>query len=125
MTFLQVGPNPNNMVDVPAPTSYSYGLQDISAAEAGRVQDEGNTMHKMRTSQKRKMALSWSDLDGGAVSHILQAFNEEYVYVRYLDALTNSYEVREFYTGDKSAPLRCVTVGGATYTTLSFDIIER
>ena len=63
--------------------------------------------------------------DGPTTAAILQAFNPEYVWVRYLDAMANAYQVREFYVGDRSAMLRQITIGGVTYSTLSFDIIER
>lgn len=63
MSVLRVGQDWSSMAEVtPDPASMTWGLQDISSSDAGRVQDAGNTMYKMRTSQKRKLQLSWSGL---------------------------------------------------------------
>lgn len=112
-------------VEMPAPDTFSWGLQDVSSADSGRTNDPDATMHKNRITQKRKISLAWKDPDGATTSLILKAFNPEYVSVRYLDALENEYQTRTFYMGDRSAPLRQVTVNGRTYSTVSFDIIER
>jgi len=125
MDFIQVGPSLDSLTTLPAPTDWGWGLQDISSSDAGRVQDAGSTMYKMRVGQKRKLSVTWKNLDGSTTARILQAFNPEYVFVRYLDAMDDAYEVREFYTGDKSAPLRTVGIGGAVYSSLTFNIIER
>lgn len=112
-------------VEMPAPDTFNWGLQDVSAPDSGRTNDADATMYKMRVTQKRKISLAWRDTDGPTTARILQAFNPEYVSVRYLDPLTDTYQTRTFYTGDRSAPVRQVTVHGKTYTTVSFDIIER
>lgn len=122
---LSVGTTAGSLSEVRAPDSMGWGLQDISSADSGRLSDGANTMMKNRTTQKRKISLAWNDPDGPTTAAILQAFNPEYVWVRYLDAMANAYQVREFYVGDRSAMLRQITLGGVTYSTLSFDIIER
>jgi len=124
-TFLSVGTSSSSLSAVPAPTGFQWGLQDISAADSGRTNDGAATMQKNRVTQKRKLQLSWTNPSAADTATILSAFNPEYVYVRYLDAMANAYETRQFYVGDRSAPLRQVTVNGVTYTTLSFNIIER
>lgn len=126
--MLAVGSSPNNLIDiVPDPASLSWGLQDISASDAGRVHDAGNTMYKMRTSQKRKLTITWNLVTAAQASVILQAFNAEYFYVRYFDAMDNQFEIREFYAGDRSAPFKWFQLPkkGTRFTTLSFGIIER
>lgn len=128
---IQVGTTTSNLVDVPVePDAITWGLQDISASDAGRVHDSGNTMYKMRTSQKRKMQLSWTNISFANASTILQAFNPEYVYVKYKDPLHGGWQTRRFYVGDRSAPFRQIALSDANGTktvmqTLSFDIIER
>lgn len=128
---LSVGTAVGSLVDVPAePDSIAYGLMDISAPDAGRVQDQGNTMYKDRISQKRKLQLSWTDIALADASAILRMFNPEYVYVRYLDVLDGEFETRQFYVGDRTSPFRQISVADATgrrtvMATLSFDIIER
>lgn len=126
MAMLKVGTDPSALADVPLdPSSMSYGLQDISASDAGRVQDAGNTMYKNRTSQKRKLSLTWAFPTPEQASAILRMFNPEYFYVRYFDFLDGCDETREFYAGDRSAPVKRWLVGDRLCTSLSFDIVER
>lgn len=128
---LKVGTKSNNLVDIPAePDAISWGIQDISASDAGRVQDGTNKMYKNRTSQKRKLQLSWTNISLAKASAILQMFNPEYVYVRYMDVYANGMQTRQFYVGDRTAPFRQITLNNSDGTktvvsSLSFDIIER
>lgn len=125
MAMLYVGASPDSLAPVPQdPSSWTYGLQDVSSSDAGRVHDAGNRMYKMRTSQKRKLNLSWDMPTPEVVSQLLRLFNEEYFYVRYLDAMDNEWQVRQFYAGDRSAPLKSWSTALKRYQTLSFDIIE-
>lgn len=124
---LSVGTTPSNLVDItPDPSALTWGLQDISASDAGRVHDAGNTMYKMRTSQKRKLNITWTMPTVEQASAILKAFNPEYFYVRYWDAMDGQYEIREFYCGDRTAPYKWHQIkGGTRFSTLAFNIIER
>lgn len=117
----------NGTAIVPDPSAMTWGLQDISSEDAGRVHDAGNTMYKMRTSQKRKLQLTWTLLTAAQVSGILRAFNAEYFEVRYWDAMDNGWSTRTFYAGDRTAPVKWFGLSrkGTRYATLSFDIIER
>ena len=128
MAMLSVGSSPSNLTDITLdPAQLTWGLQDISAADAGRVQDAGNTMYKMRTSQKRKLQITWNLPTAAQAAQILQAFNPEYFYVRYFDPMEGDWSTREFYVGDRTAPFKWFNLPkkGTRYTTLSFDIIER
>lgn len=128
MTMLYVGTSSSNLSAISLdPAQITWGLQDISASDAGRVQDAGNTMYKMRTSQKRKLQLTWNLPTAAQAAEILQAFNHEYFYVRYFDPMEGAWNVRQFYAGDRSAPFKWFSLPhkGTRYTTLSFDIIER
>lgn len=108
------------------PSRIDWGIQDISSADSGRVQDKGNTMYKMRVSQKVKLSLEWTNPTLQEASSILKAFNKEYFYVRYIDPMEGKYVTRQFYAGDRSAPFRKIELpNGTTLTTVSFDIIER
>lgn len=123
--MIRVGNSRNNLIDVPCPSGFQWGLQDISDSDAGRVQDENDTMYKNRTSQKRKISLTWNGLRPPAVALILQAVNTEYFFVEYPDALSGETEVREFYCGDRSAPMKIWNVQNKMYSQLSFNIVER
>lgn len=125
--MLAVGTESTSLTNIPLdPSKMEWGLMDVSADDAGRVMDAESTMYKQRITQKRKIALAWSNPDAEVTSTILKAFNPEYVWVRYWDAMDGQFEVRRFYVGDRSAPLRQFqTLNGTRYSELSFDIIER
>ena len=106
------------------PSSFTFGLQDVSSAEAGRVEDN-DTMYKLRTSQKRTLSLGWNGTTPGQTSEILQAFNPEYFTLTYPDALSGKMETREFYCGDRTAPVKTWVANNKLYTSVSFDVIER
>lgn len=122
---IRVGTSSGSLSAVPAPDELNYGLQDVSASDAGRVQDANVTMQKNRIAQKRKLSLVWKNRSKAEVAQIMQAFNPEYVWIYYPDSLSGNFEVREFYVGDRSAALRKVFVGGISYSTLNFNVIER
>ena len=128
MTMLYVGTSSSNLHAISLdPAQLTWGLQDISAADAGRVQDSGNSMYKMRLSQKRKLVITWNYPTPAQAAEILQAFNPEYFYVKYWDPMDNAWNTRQFYCGDRSAPFQWFQLPGKStvYTSLSFDIIER
>lgn len=123
--MIAVGTSAENLKTIKAPTTFQWGLEDTSASDAGRVQDENDTMFKNRTSQKRKISLSWTGTNKEETAEILQAFNPEYVFVKYPDAMSGEDEIREFYVGSRSAPLKMWSVNNKYYSTVSFNIIER
>lgn len=126
MSILYIGASVDSVKAIsPDPSKLEYGLMDVSSDEAGRVMDANATMYKERLCQKRKLNLAWSGLGKAEVSRILQAVNPEYFYVRYWDALDGRWETREFYVGDRTAPVKYVWDGETFYESLSFDIIER
>lgn len=112
----------NGMV-IKTPSSFSWGLQDVSDSASGRTQDA--IMHKNRIAQKRKLSFTWNAPTPQETSQILQAFNPEYISVTYPDAMSGRKETRTFYVGDRSAPMKIWTIGNKRYESISFDVIER
>lgn len=112
-----------NGTAIKTPSSFSWGLQDVSDSASGRTQDA--LMHKNRVAQKRKISLAWSNPTKDETAAILQAFNPEYINVTYPDAMSGADETRTFYVGDRSAPMKMWTVNNKRYSQVSFDIIER
>lgn len=108
---------------IPCPSVFNWGLQDVSDSEAGR--DQTAKMYKNRIAQKRKINLSWNGVRPDKIKTILQAFQPEYVMVEYFDPLEGEVVTREFYTGDKEAPVQQWTGISKLYTNVSFNIIER
>lgn len=105
------------------PSSFTWGIQDVSDSAAGRTQD--TIMHKNRVGQKRKLSLAWNGIRPDVASKILQVFNNEYVNVTYPDALSGKDETRTFYVGDRTAPMKIWTLNNKLYSQLAFEIIER
>lgn len=110
-----------DMVILPTPSVYKWGLQDISASDVGRTEDV--LMKKKRIGQKVKIDLEWHNITGEAASDILKAFNPQYIQVTYLDAMQDDYLTKTFYVGDRSAPLYNSTLG--LWSNVSFNIIEQ
>lgn len=110
-------------VDMPNPSKMQWGLQDVSAGDSGR--DDSGYMFKARVTQKIKLEVSWNAVTPAVASQILNAFNPEYIQVRYFDPKENGYKIIEAYIGDRTAPVKIWTTNQKIYETLSFDIIER
>ena len=110
-----------NGVDVPTPSVFEWGLQDVSAADSGRTSDA--RMHKNLVARKEKIQLSWSAPSPEKTATVLQAFLPEYFDVTYRSPLTNTIVTKTFYRGDANAPAYWWARGGR-FQKLSFNIIE-
>lgn len=113
-----------NGVKIKTPSSFTWGQQDISSSDAGRVQEK-DLMYKLRTSQKRQLSLGWNGTTPSETATILKAFNSEYFYVTYPDSLSGQDETREFYRGDVTTPVKTWMNNKKLYTSVTFDVIER
>ncbi len=112
-----------NGVNMPNPSKLQWGLQDVSIGDSGR--DDTGYMYKGRVTQKRKLELEWSAVSPSVASTILNAFNPEYINVRYFDPLANTWRLMTCYVGDRTAPVKIWTVNNKVYETIKLDVIER
>lgn len=111
-------------VDMPCPSKWDVGYQDISQPDSGRTLD--GKMQKNRIGQKVKIELEWKGVSDEDASTILTAFDPEFVDITYRDTKTNSILTKNFYTGDrKGATYWWNPDSGWTYSTISFNVIER
>ena len=109
---------------MPCPSKFEWSLQDVSAADSGRV--ESGLMYKNRVAQKVKIGLEWVAVSDADAATILQAFDDEYFSVTYHDPKANSTTTKTFYRGDVTAPYYWWTdSGGFQFQNISFNIIER
>ena len=113
---------------IKCPSVFQVEIEDISKADAGRV--ESGKMYKNRLTdssgnpvQARSISLEWHYLTTAEVASILSAFNPEYISIRYLDPLVGGYTTKEFYVGNRSAPM--YNCARDRWTNLSFNIITR
>ena len=113
-----------NNVDMPCPSKFEYGIQDVSAADSGRTEDA--LMWKNRVAQKVKINLEWVAVSDAAAATILNAFDPEYFNVTYHDPKANAVVTKTFYCGDRSAPFYWwVDSAGWSFQNITFNIIER
>lgn len=91
------------ITDIPEPSSYVWGMQDISGQEAGRTMT--TDAWKNKVSQARTVELSWIGLSGVDNAKVLNAFNFEYAYVTLYDPEANGYVNKHFYVGDRKSEL--------------------
>ena len=108
---------------MPCPYMYEWNLHDVSDSDAGRTQDA--LMHKNRVSQKRELKIAWQYKDWEEVSPIIQAFNPEYIDVRYPDMLSGQYETRTFYRSDPVVTTKFWWPTRHLLEKISFELIER
>lgn len=113
-----------NNVDMPCPSKFEWGLQDVSAADSGRV--ESGLMYKNRVAQKVKINLEWVAVSDADAATILNAFDPEYFDVTYHDPKANATVTKTFYCGDRTAPFYWwVDSAGWSFKNVTFNIIER
>lgn len=130
---LQIGETLNTMVDVPVePDTYSWSVNDISAPDAGRVQDADCTMYTKRVGRKRKLSVQWFNISLFDASTILKMLRPEYIYVRFLDIEEGKFITKYFYTGDKQTSVRMVDItdpsnpsNRTTLSSLPVNLIEQ
>lgn len=113
-----------NGIDVKTPTSFSWDMEDIELAESGMTLD--GKSHRDILAQKRSIGYQWTDPSKEEVALYLQLINRSsYVKITYPDAMSGTYETREFSTVKRGAPFRNLRVGALLYSTLSLDFKER
>lgn len=126
MSTFTPGANPIKSVNgvavkPPDADGYKWDLEDVSASDAGRTEDV--MMHKKRIGQVDAINLTWSNLTTAEVSTILKAFNPEYITVEYLNPLEGKFVTKEFYVGNRSAPMYSSATN--LWGNVSFKIIAR
>lgn len=110
-------------VTMPCPSTWQWGLQDVSLGESGRTDDA--LMHKNRVAQKRKIQVGYNGITDEKAGQILRAINPEYIRVTYFDLMAGQNETRWFYVGDRSSPFKWWWDGKHILESLTFDLIER
>lgn len=110
-----------NGVAIPCPSGYTWGLEDVSAPDAGRTEDA--LMHKKRVGQVVSIDLSWQNIETSVASTLLNAFNPEYITVTYLDPMAGTTVTSVFYVGNRSAPMYNARKG--LWSNVTFKIIKR
>ena len=127
--FVRMGANMGllniNNVDMPKPTSYQVGVQDLDSAET--VRSESGMLHRDRVrAGVRKISVSWT-VKAADISKILKAVQNESCTVKFFDPQENSVKTATMYAGDRVPTLSVQTNENDTDNTwwdLSFDLVE-
>lgn len=108
-------------VDLPTPSDFSVGIQDLSKAE----RNARGTLIMERIATKSKLELSWKYLTRTQLSQILNAVSPTFFTVIYMDPITDANRTGTFYSGDRSVGMLRFTNGVPEYRDVKFSIIER
>lgn len=108
-------------VEIPAPSDYSVGIQDISKAE----RNANGTMIIERVATKRKIELSWKYLSKEQLAQVLTAVSNVFFQVTFLDPQDNATRTGTFYCGDRKAGMLDYKNGVPRYKDVQFNLIER
>jgi len=110
-----------NGVEIPAPSEFSVGIQDISKAE----RNAAGTIVIERVTTKRKLELKWNYLNKNQLAQILDAVSPVFFTVEYPDPQTGVNRIGTFYCGDRTCSMLDSKNGIPRYKDISFNLIER
>lgn len=110
-----------NGADIPAPSEYKVGIQDISKAE----RNANGTMIIERIATKRKIELSWSYLNKDQLAQLFTAVSPVFFEVTYVDPQDNGLRTGTFYCGDRTCGMLDFQNGVPRYKDIKFNLIER
>lgn len=110
-----------NGVDIPTPSDYQVGIQDISKAE----RNANGTMIIERIATKRKIELSWNYLTKEQLQQVLNAVSPVFFTVEYLDPQDNATRTGTFYAGDRNVGALDYIDGKVRWKDIKFNVIER
>ncbi len=110
-----------NGVELPTPSDYSVGIQDISKAE----RNANGTMIIERVATKRKLDLSWKHLEKSELSKVLNLVSPIFFQVEYIDPQDDRRKIGTFYAGDRSAGALDFIDGNIRYKDIKFNLVER
>ena len=116
MALIKVG-----SVDLPTPSDYGVGIQDLSKAE----RNAAGTMIIERIATKRKLELSWAYLSRTDLAQILNAVSPTFFTVQYVDPQDNANKTGTFYAGDRKCGMLDFQNSVPRYKDVGFSLIER
>ncbi len=109
-------------IDIPTPSSYAVGIQDINKAE--RNANGTMIIERIRTGV-RKIELSWRYLSKDDTSKVLNVVSGTVFQVEYEDPQSGVRETRTFYAGDRSIGALDYIDGEIRWKDIKFNVVER
>lgn len=110
-----------NGVDLPTPSDFNVGIQDLSKAE----RNANGTMIIERIATKRKLDISYSFLTSSELSQVLNSISPIFFTVTYMDPQDNAMRTGTFYAGDRNSPMIDFKNGVPRYKDIKFSLVER
>lgn len=114
-----------NNVDMPKPTSYQVGVQDLDSEETTR--SESGKLHRDRLrAGVRKISVGWTAKTAD-ISKILKAVQGVSCVVKFLDPQDGVIKTATMYAGDRNPSLSVLTDDSSAtnaWWDLSFDLVE-
>lgn len=110
-----------NGVELPTPSSYQVGIQDINKAQ----RNARGTMIIERIATKHKIELSWKHLENDQLQQLLNLIKDTFFQVSYLDPQTATVVEGTFYSGDRKVPAMDYMNGQIRWKDIKFNIVER
>lgn len=111
-------------VAIPTPTSYKFGLEDLSSEETGRTLD--GVMHKDVVDDKDRYECSWKSLSWTDAALLLNAVNKKTSFMfTYVDPrVPNQWLTNKFYVGERSSVALNLKNDHNTWGDISFTFIR-
>lgn len=110
-----------NGVELPTPSGYNVGIQDISKAE----RNAKGTMIIERIATKRKIELEWKYLSKESLSRVFNLVSPVFFTVTYIDPQSGGWRSGTFYCGDRNAGALDFKNGNMRYKDVKFNLVER
>ena len=110
-----------NGVELPTPSEYSVGIQDIS--QGGRNAKGDMIIERIAT--KRKIELSWKVMDATELASLLNKVSPVFFTVNYIDPQENTMKTGTFYSGDRTAPMLQFINGVPKYKDIKLSLVEK
>ena len=112
-----------NNIAIEAPVKCQVSLSDIDNNSSNNAK---GVMQRSRVrAGKRKVALSWKNLNATQAKIILDAAKDVFVTFYYFDPLLADWTTKRFYAGDKSADMTYDGKNGFMRASLEFSLVEQ
>ncbi|MCR4622680.1 MAG: hypothetical protein K5663_11425 [Clostridiales bacterium] len=124
---LYIGQSAQQLTGVRPPNEMSVTISDVDASTTGRPASGYIVRSVVRgmATAVRSVELRWQNLPLSAASVILNAFGEEFYYLRYQDPFTADWRTSRFYTSDRKCTVKRMLDGQSFIGELSFTCVER
>lgn len=112
-----------NGTEVVVPAEITYTRSDIDSENSFRsITCE---LQRDRIGTKRKLDCQWSALSGDEMAKLLQAMNNVFFTVKFIDPYTNLDDIMVCYVGDRSPVVAMYNDGEVIYENFSCSFIEK